>query len=96
MKFIYKFSHNDHSYIGSTKDPVMRFHAHNQHKKQPRHNKSRFYQYCIENEITDIRPFTEIICEIFEDISKLELRQVEQEYLDNHTPDLNMLRAIRN
>ena len=92
--YIYEFSHKGSTYIGSTKNMKMRLHAHNQHKKQPRHNKCKFYQYCIEQEITDVRPFIEVICEIGNDISNTELRQIEQGFLDNQKPNLNMLRAI--
>ena len=94
MMYIYEFSHNGSTYIGSTRNMKMRLHAHNQHKKQPRHNKCKFYQYCIQNDIDDVRPFIEVICEIRNDISKTELRQIEQGFLDHQKPNLNMLRAI--
>jgi len=92
--FIYKFEHNGNTYIGSTKDYTMRCHAHNQHRKQERHNKTCFYKYLNENTINDIRPYCEIICE-HEGYDKLVLRNIEQDFLDEYKPNLNMVRAIK-
>ncbi len=92
---IYKFEHNENVYIGSTKDLKMRLYAHNQHKKQERHNKTDFYQYCIENEIDDIRPFVEIVKEISDEYNKANLRNIEQDIIDELKPNLNMISAIR-
>ena len=41
---IYLFSHNEHQYLGSTNNYNVRMRAHNQHYKQPRHNKCKIYQ----------------------------------------------------
>ena len=46
---IYCFCHENNRYIGSTTDLKMRLHAHNQHKKQSRHNGTKFYKYFIYN-----------------------------------------------
>tara|TARA_R100001509_G_scaffold137958_1_gene92039 strand:+ start:93 stop:380 length:288 start_codon:yes stop_codon:yes gene_type:complete len=92
---IYKFEHNGNIYIGSTKDLTMRCHAHNQHKKQARHNKTDFYQYLIENDIQDIRPHTVPIKEIDEDYNKNLLRSIEQDIIDEYQPNLNMISAMK-
>lgn len=91
---IYKFEHNGNIYIGSTKNYKMRCHAHNQHKKQSRHNNTKFYQYCIDHNIYDIRPHCEVIEEI-DGYDKLTLRNIEQDYLDEYKPNLNMVRALK-
>ena len=91
---IYKFEHNGNTYIGSTKNYKIRMFAHNQHKKQARHNSTKFYQYCIHNGICDIRPFCEIMEEI-EGYDKIILRNLEQDYLDRFKPNLNMVRATK-
>lgn len=92
---IYKFEHNNNVYIGSTKDLKMRLYAHNQHKKQERHNKTDFYQYCIENEIHDIRPYVETVKVISDEYNKNLLRNIEQDIIDEYQPNLNMISAIR-
>ena len=43
MKTIYQFEHDNNIYIGSTTDFKGRMQAHNQHKKQTRHNGIKFY-----------------------------------------------------
>jgi len=92
---IYKFEHEGNIYIGSTKNYKMRCFAHNQHKKQARHNSTKFYKYLIENCIHDIRPHCQIIDEVENDYNKNVLRNIEQDYLDEYKPNLNMVRAIR-
>ena len=94
MKVIYLFNHNDNKYLGSTTNLKMRCHAHNQHKKQSRHNKCKFYQYLLNNNIDDIRPYLEVLEEI-EECDKYTLRNIEQDYIDNIKPNLNMIKAIR-
>tara|TARA_R100000353_G_scaffold101814_1_gene73739 strand:+ start:130 stop:432 length:303 start_codon:yes stop_codon:yes gene_type:complete len=91
---IYKFEHEGNIYIGSTKNYKVRCFAHNQHKKQSRHNKTKLYKYCIEHEIFDIRPYCTIIEEIDGIYDKILLRNLEQDYLDRIKPNLNMVRAI--
>ena len=92
---IYKFEHNGNIYIGSTKNYKLRCFAHNQHKKQSRHNKTKFYQYCIENNIVDVRPHCEIVENVDQEYNKLFLKNLEQDYIDKFEPNLNMVRAIR-
>lgn len=93
--FIYKFTHEGNTYIGSTKDMVMRLHSHNQHKKQARHNGTKFYKYCNEAEIHDIRPYVEVLEEIEDDYDKTILRNLEQDYIDEYKPNLNMVKAMK-
>jgi len=93
--YIYKFEHEGNKYIGSTKNFKMRCSAHNQHKKQERHNKTKFYKYLIENDIIDIRPFTEIIEKIDDEYDKFKLRELEQDCLDEFQPNLNSFKAMR-
>jgi hypothetical protein len=97
MKVIYLFEHNNNKYIGSTKDLKMRCHAHNQHKKQPRHNKCKLYQYLLENNINDIRPYVSVIEEIINEaeFTELMLRNLEQDYIDDIKPNLNCINAIK-
>tara|TARA_R110002072_G_scaffold223_1_gene1641 strand:+ start:1357 stop:1653 length:297 start_codon:yes stop_codon:yes gene_type:complete len=96
MKTIYQFEHDNNIYIGSTTDFKGRMQAHNQHKKQTRHNGIKFYRYLNENNITDCRPFVIKICEIDNDtLTKNELRTIEQQYLDDIKPNLNQIRAIK-
>ncbi len=92
--FIYKFEHDGNIYIGSTKNYKSRLFAHNQHKKQSRHNGTKFYKYCIQHCIEDIRPFCEILNEV-EGYDKLILRNIEQDFLDEYKPNLNMVKAIK-
>ena len=93
---IYKFEHNGNIYIGSTKNYKLRMFAHNQHKKQARHNKTKFYKYCNDCGITDIRPFCNIIhnndCDEYD---KYILRNIEQDFLDEYRPNLNMVKAVK-
>lgn len=91
---IYKFEHNGNIYIGSTKNYKMRCHAHNQHKKQARHNRTKFYKYCIQEAINDIRPYCEVLDEI-EGYDKNILRNIEQDYIDEYKPNLNMVKAMK-
>tara|TARA_R100000152_G_C6590449_1_gene51107 strand:+ start:243 stop:464 length:222 start_codon:yes stop_codon:yes gene_type:complete len=72
----------------------MRCHAHNQHKKQARHNRTKFYKYCIQESINDIRPYCEILDEI-EGYDKHILRNMEQDYIDQYKPNLNMVKALK-
>tara|TARA_R100000231_G_C5328625_1_gene165662 strand:+ start:1322 stop:1618 length:297 start_codon:yes stop_codon:yes gene_type:complete len=95
-KIIYKFLHNENSYIGSTTNLKMRCFAHNQHKKQERHKNIKLYKYCNSEGIDDLRPFIEILEVIEEEISKEELREKEQQYLNQNKPNLNMIKAKRN
>tara|TARA_R110002072_G_scaffold294654_3_gene464921 strand:+ start:263 stop:559 length:297 start_codon:yes stop_codon:yes gene_type:complete len=96
MKIIYQFKHEDNYYIGSTTNFKERMQAHNQHKKQSRHNGCKFYRYLNENNITDCRPFVEKICEIDDDtLTKQQLRTIEQHFLDHVKPNLNQIRAIK-
>jgi len=96
MKTIYKFNHDDNIYIGSTTNFKTRCEAHNQHKKQDRHNKTKFYKYLNNNGITDCRLFMNILQEIDDDnLTKEELRNIEQDFLDEIKPNLNMIKAIR-
>lgn len=96
MKTIYQFQHENNYYIGSTINFKERLQAHNQHKKQTRHNGCKFYRYLNDNHITDCRPFIEVICEIDNDnLSTYELRTIEQHFLDQVKPNLNQIRAIK-
>lgn len=92
--YIYKFEHNGETYIGSTKNFKERCWAHNQHMKQDRHNKTCFYQYCLANDITDIRPYCKIIQKIENIYDKDLLRYREQEVLNILQPTLNTIRAV--
>ena len=95
MKCIYLFNHNGNKYIGSTKDLKMRLHAHNQHKKQDRHNGTAFYQYLINNAIDDCREFITPLCEYTDDTNnKKQLLLLEQYFIDTHKPQLNSSKAI--
>tara|TARA_R110002012_G_scaffold237919_1_gene411671 strand:- start:7415 stop:7726 length:312 start_codon:yes stop_codon:yes gene_type:complete len=95
---IYLFSHNGNQYLGSTTDYKTRMFAHNQHYKQVKHNKCRLYQYMIANNITDIREYTTILKSTEDDdivYNKLGLRCLEQEYIDELQPNLNMINAVK-
>ncbi len=93
--YIYKFEHNNNIYIGSTINLKVRCFAHNQHKKQSRHQNIKLYKYCNENEIIDVRPYITIIETLENNITKDELLLIEQNYLDTIKPNLNMINAKR-
>ena len=90
---IYKFEHNNNVYVGSTTNLRERCWTHNQHLKQPMHNHTKFYQYLNENFIIKIEPFVEILGE-FNNITKDQLRIIEQVAMDTYKPNLNMYRAV--
>jgi len=92
---IYLFNHNGNKYVGSTKDLSMRMWAHNQHFKQTRHNKTKLYRYMIENDITDIRKHISILETCKDAYNKYNLRCIEQSYLDELKPNLNMIKALK-
>jgi len=95
MKTIYKFEHNDNTYIGSSTNFKARCWAHNQHKKQTRYHGIKLYKYCNENNITDIRDHIDILEEIDDDdIGVLGLKIIEQEYINIFKPKLNMMNAL--
>ncbi len=92
---IYLFNHEENKYIGSTTNYKVRMHAHNQHKKQKRHNKTKFYKYLNQNKITDIRPYVSILANIKEiQYDNETLRNIEQSFLEELTPNLNSNKAM--
>lgn len=93
--YIYKFEHENDSYIGSTKDFTMRGHAHQQHRKQTKYNHYAIYQYANEKEIPDIREHITILYETIDDLTKDERRNLEQDFMDIHKPTLNMCNAMK-
>lgn len=94
MSCIYLFNHNGNKYIGSTINLKNRTQAHNQHKKQPRHNKTKFYQYLLNNNIEDCREFITPVCVYTDHCTKYQLRLIEQHFLDDYKPNLNSIKAI--
>ena len=92
---IYLFNHNENKYIGHTTNYKVRMWAHNQHRKQSRHNKSAFYKYVNKEKITDVRPYMKIIAQIEDtEYDNETLRTIEQTYLDEISPNLNSIKAM--
>jgi len=93
---LYIFNHKGNTYVGSTKDFKDRCRSHNMHMRQKRHNKCRFYQYCIQNNIWDIRKHTQILSIFDGDYNKEFLREQEQIMMQFIQPNLNTIRAKKN
>ena len=91
--FIYKIEVEGQLYIGSTKMKYLssRQTTHNQELKNNK-KKTPLFEECRKQNIT------KIICELIEKVeieNIKELRLIEQKYINELKPELNMFRAIR-
>lgn len=91
--YIYEINIGDKKYIGSTKMTYLanRQSAHNRDlKKNIKQNP--LFEECRKQNIT------KIVCELIEVVEvedKKQLRTIEQSYIDNLKPELNLSRALR-
>ena len=91
--YIYQINIGDKKYIGSTKMKYLceRQQKHNQELKQGK-KQTPLFEECRKQNIT------KIICELIEKVEVeniKELRTIEQKYITELNPQLNMFRAIR-
>lgn len=95
--YIYKLNVLDEFYIGSTKNPSLRFKTHKHDSKTQRNKNKKIYIKM--NQIEDYNNENQLNYEILETLfnaSKLEARTREQYYIDNLKPTLNSINAIVN
>ncbi len=96
MTTIYKFQFNDDAYIGSTNSPLdHRLLEHYMCMGRERCKHIKLYKYC--NEYLLRRDFTKLV-EVLETcpikLERLERTKLEQEYINQYKPSLNMRNAF--
>lgn len=93
--FIYKLNVLDEFYIGSTKNPVLRFKSHKHDSRQTKHKDKKLYKkmnQVYDYKDTDLLNYTVLECL---NCNVRTAREREQYYIDTLKPTLNSINAIK-